>query len=57
MVPGTLLVSVEPYHHVEPSIAVVVKCNVDGVCEILWCDGRTSMYSSIFISRNFEVLR
>lgn len=39
-----------------PRLAVVVKVDPLGFCEILWIDGRNSTFSSEFTSKNFEAV-
>jgi hypothetical protein len=57
MVPGSLLISIEPHHHVPPGIALLLSESPTGACEIMWNNGTTSIYSYFFLKRNFKVLQ
>lgn len=37
-----------------PKLAVVIKFDLAGFYEILWNDGKTSIFSDEFTKRNFE---
>jgi hypothetical protein len=57
MVPGSLLISTAPHHHVPPGIALLLSESPTGACEIMWNNGTTSIYSYFFLKRNFKVLQ
>jgi len=57
MVPGSLLISTEPHHHISPCIALFISESPTGACEIIFENGTKSIYSYFFLKRNFKVLQ